>query len=201
MSASQTTAPRSPIRVTRAAAQDLPGILALQEANLHDNLPEPQRAQGFLSARLTAAHFDQIEREVALIVARDDARVAGYLCAATVAFSRQFPVLAAMLERYPHLQYLGAPLDRLNSFVYGPVCIGRDWRGRGLLRAMYDALRAQVAGRFQAGVAFVAQDNPHSLSAHAEGLGMSVIGEFSFNGKQHWILAFGVPVTAAGCGG
>ena len=187
--------------VTRATAQDLPGILALQQANLRDNLAEPQRVQGFLSAALTAAQFEQIDREVALIVARDDERVAGYLCAATVAFSRQFPLLAAMLECYPHLQYLGAPLDRLHSFVYGPVCIDRDWRGRGLLRAMYDALRAQVAGRFQAGVAFVAKDNPHSLSAHAEGLGMSVVGDFSFNGRQHWILAFGVRVMAAGCGG
>ena len=173
----------------------------MQEANLRDNLLEPQRVHGFLSARLTAAQVEQIDRDVALLVARDDAQVAGYLCATTIAFSRQFPVLAAMLERYPQLRYLGAPLDQLSSFVYGPVCIDREWRGRGFLRALYDARQAQVAGRFQVGVGFVAKDNPHSLAAHADGLGMRVVGDFSFDARQHWILAFGVPATAAGCSG
>jgi hypothetical protein len=71
--------------------------------------------------------------------------------------------------------------------------VARSHRRRGLLRGLYDALRREVAGGYDAGVAFVAKDNQRSLAAHADGLGMTIAGDFVFNGKQYWILAFHVP--------
>lgn len=75
-------------------------------------------------------------------------------------------------------------------FIYGPVCIDRAYRGRGLLRGLYETLRREVAGRYDIGVAFVADDNPRSLRVHVDGLGMGDVGEFVFWGKQYHILAF-----------
>jgi hypothetical protein len=42
-------------------------------------------------------------------------------------------------------------------------------------------------------LAFVAKDNQRSLAAHIDGLGMTIAGDFVFNDKQYWILAFHVP--------
>jgi L-amino acid N-acyltransferase YncA len=181
------------MRYRIASPADLPAVMAIQNGNLHANLTEEERRDGFLSAAFTTEHFAQMAREVAVMVADDAGQICGYLCAGSREFHRQFPLLAAMIEQFPRVSFLGRPLASQNTFIYGPACVARSHRGRGLLRGLYDALRREVAGGYDAGVAFVAKDNARSLAAHADGLGMTIAGEFAFGGKQHWILAFHVP--------
>lgn len=184
-----------PMVYRRATDQDLPAIVALQDANLLDNLSPEQRRQGFLSARFSAEQFARIERDVALIVAMDGGRLAGYMCASSLAFNREVPLLAAMIDTFPRTSFLGRPLGSQRCVIYGPVCVDHACRGRGLLRGMYDALRREIAGEYDAGVLFIARDNPHSLAAHAEGLGMHLVGEFSFGQRDYRTLAFAVPAA------
>jgi L-amino acid N-acyltransferase YncA len=181
------------MQIRPAFAADIQPILSIQTANLYANLTEAQRRDGFLSAAFTSEHFAQMMREVAVMVADDAGEVCAYLCAGSLAFHRQFPLLAAMLDRFPRASFLGRPLTAHHTFVYGPVCVARSHRGRGLLRGLYDALRRQVAGGYDVGVAFVAKDNQRSLAAHSEALGMTIAGDFVFNGNAYWILAFHVP--------
>ena len=116
-----------------------------------------------------------------------DGSIVGYLCGSSVEFNRRFALLAAMIERYPHTQMHGRSLDSYESFVYGPVCVDRRFRGRGVLRGLYRELRVEVTGEFDIGVAFVAQDNAHSLSAHVQGLGMFDVGRFEFDARAYRI--------------
>jgi hypothetical protein len=176
----------------RCQPSDVPAILALQEANLPEQLATS--AQGFLSARLDADQLLAIARDLALIVAVDGQALAGYLCAARNPLSGHIPVVAAMLEQLPQLSFLGRKLSTQRTFVYGPVCVAAAERGRGVLRGMYDALRREIAGDYDAGVLFVAKDNPHSLHAHADGLGMTLVGDFRHGARGFWILAFPVPL-------
>jgi len=134
---------------------------------------------------------------VAVVVAEVNADVCGYLCGSTVDFNRRFPLLAAMIQHYPFVEFRGRTLDRHASFVCGPVCIDRRFRGKGLLRGLYDALLAEAAARFETGVGFVAEDNPHSLAAHVQGIGMTDAGRFDFNQRGYRILAFAVEGEAA----
>ena len=98
-----------------------------------------------------------------------------------------------MIDELPRLSFLGRPLAAQRTLIYGPVCVARSHRGRGLLRGLYDALRSEVAGGYDSGVAFVAKSNQRSLAAHVDGLGMTIAGDFVFNGNSYWILAFHVP--------
>jgi hypothetical protein len=174
----------------RLTEADYPGILALQEANLFDNLPVEARSDGFLSARFSREQFACMHADVAVMVADDAAHVAGYLCASGIEFNRQFPLLAEMIGCYGEVSFQGRPLADQETFVYGPVCVDRAHRGRGALRGLYQALRQEAAGRFDAGVAFVAKDNARSLAAHVDGLGLHKVGEFAFKSRHYWILAF-----------
>ncbi len=187
--------PRSPSAdpaFHRLRDSDYAQLLALQEANLRDNLPEQDRPQGFLSARFSREQFAEMNASLAVVVAEMDAGVCGYLCGSTVDFNRRFPLLAAMIQHYPVVEFRGRPLDRHASFVCGPVCIDRRFRGKGLLRGLYGALFAEAAGRFETGVGFIAEDNPHSLAAHVQGIGMTDAGRFDFNQRGYRILAFAV---------
>ena len=176
-------------RVTEA---DYPGILSLQEANLFDNLPPADRDSGFLSARFSREQFARMDADVGVLVAADAAHIAGYLCASGIEFNRQFPILAAMIERFGETKFQERLLTERRILIYGPVCVARAYRGRGVLRGLYEALQREAAVRFDSGAAFVAQDNARSLAAHIDGLGMSNVGEFVFKDKRYCILAFAV---------
>jgi predicted N-acetyltransferase YhbS len=179
----------------RLSDEDYAGVLALQEANLSDNLSAPARGEGFLSARFSREQFARMDRDVGVLVARDAERVVGYLCASGVELNQQFPLLAAMIERYGEVSFQGRALADQKTFVYGPVCVDRSYRGRGVLRGLFRSLQHALSGRFDAGVAFVAEDNQRSLAAHIAGLGMQDVGEFEFKDKRYRILAFGGGTT------
>src|SRR4030095_7072660 len=99
-----------------------------------------------------------MDRDVGVLVARDAEHVAGYLCASGIEFNRQFPMLAAMIERYGEVSFQGRALSNQTTFVYGPACVDRAYRGQGVLRGMFRKLLREIPGRFDAGVAFVAQE-------------------------------------------
>ena len=174
----------------RAISEDFLDILKLQAANFKGNLSTEDRRDGFLSAEFTSKQLEEIANDVALLVASDDGRVLGYLCACSCDYYKQFPLLAKMIRSFDCVQYLGKPLISYRLFIYGPVCVDKSYRGHGLLHGLYDVLRREVSGIYEVGTAFVSKDNPHSLSAHVNGLGMVNTGEFEFRGRHYDILAF-----------
>jgi L-amino acid N-acyltransferase YncA len=176
----------------RAKDEDIPAILDVQAANFIGNLSDAERQDGFLSVKFTRRQFEEMASHVGVIIAAAESGLAGYLCASSCEFNRSFPLLAAMMRQFDAIDYRGRSLTSSRVFIYGPVCIDRSYRGRGLLRGLYETLLQEVVGRYDIGVAFVAGDNPHSLLVHVDGLGMTHVGEFTFSGKQYRILAFAV---------
>lgn len=184
----------------RLASRDLPSLLELQESNLFENLPTEQHKDGFLSARFGAEQFAQMNREAAVVVAEDDGRIVGYACSAGVDFSRQFPILDAMITTFGRLTYLGTTLIDARVCIYGPVCVDRSFRGRGVLRGLISGLKAELAGQFDVAAAFISKANSRSLGAHVDGLGMTVLGDYAFEAGRYWIVAFDIPPSDHACG-
>jgi hypothetical protein len=181
------------IEYRRAQPEDYSAILALQSANFVANLTEQERHEGFLSAQFTPQQTAQIAEDLGTMVAVVNDRVVGFLCAFRQEFDTGSPVIAAMLDSYDRLTFQNKALRSFNSYIYGPVCIGREFRRRGLLRGLYEAQRKVLAGQFEIGVAFVARNNPHSLSAHVAGLGMIEAGDFEVKENVYATLAFQLP--------
>lgn len=189
------------MRFRRATDVDFEAILKLQDANLVWNLSEEQACKdGFLSARYCAEDFRNMNRDGALVVAEDADRIAGYACAFAQPFNAGAPLLAAMITEFPKLTFLGRPLHGAHTCIYGPVCVDRDYRGKGVLGGLVRELKEQLRGRFDLAAAFIAKSNTRSLAAHVDGLGMTVVGDFRFDGKPFWIVAFGIPPGATSCG-
>ena len=83
-----------------------------------------------------------------------------------------------MLRAYP-----GAAPD---AYVYGPVCVAEEARGRRLAAAMFAALRARLPRR--EGVLFIRRDNAASLRAH-ERMGMREVAGSALGGAETAVLA------------
>jgi L-amino acid N-acyltransferase YncA len=158
-------------RIARATRADIDGILDLQEQNLPEH-------GGTLSARLPRAWFEAALDDLPIIVACRDDRVLGYLVSASRGAVAGVPVIAAMLRAYPGAE---------DAYVYGPVCVAVEERGRGLAAAMFAALRAELPGR--EGILFIRTDNVASLRAHAR-MGMRLVAEFEHEGAALVALAY-----------
>ncbi len=176
----------------RALPGDCAAILKLQSANYIANLSEEERKTGFLSAEFTPEQTAQIAEDLGTIVAAIDDQIVGFVCAFRNEFETGSPVIAKMLASYDRMTFEGRPLSSFNSYIYGPVCIAREFRGRGLLRGLFEAQKKNLADQFEIGVAFVSRSNPHSLQAHVDGLGMSEVGDFECQSNVYVTLAFRV---------
>jgi predicted GNAT superfamily acetyltransferase len=182
----------SDVSYRRALLGDYTAILGLQAANYIANLSEEEQKKGFLSAQFTPEQTAQIAEDLGTIVAVIDDQIVGFVCAFRNEFETGSPVIAKMLASYDRFTFEAQPLSAFKSYIYGPICIGREHRGRGLLRGLYEAQKKDLAGHFEIGVAFVSRSNAHSLDAHVKGLGMTEVGDFECRGNVYVTLAFRV---------
>lgn len=157
--------------IGKATEADLEGILDLQAAN------QITRG-GMLSAEFPRARIEAMMHSMPLIVARREGRVTGFLMSTTRAMNADVPVIRAMFQAHE-----GAA----DAYVYGPVCVGQEARGRGLAEAMFTELRRLEPGR--EGVLFIRADNEPSLRAHRR-MGMREVAHFELNAARYLVFSY-----------
>jgi predicted N-acetyltransferase YhbS len=158
--------------IALATPDDIPGILTLQEPNLHEN-------GGGLSARQTADWFRRTMLEMPIIVGRRDGEVVGYLLATSLAAKSHVAIVQSMLRTFP---------PPPNCYLYGPVCVAATERGNGLAGILYKELCARLPGR--PALTFVRSDNTPSLRAHRK-MGMRELGAFTSEGEAYIAFTYG----------
>ncbi len=176
----------------RAIPQDYLGIESLSAANqLSASNPDAQQ-QGFLSAQMSLSQVEHFANELGIVVAVEQGEVAGFLNLSFAAGDRQPPIIKQMVSHFHELRFQSRPMAEYQMFLYGPVCINSAYRGQGILRKMFDQMKVELLGKYDLGIAFVAENNPHSLAVHLSGLGMTEIGQFEFKQNNYHILAFSI---------
>lgn len=117
-------------------------------------------------------------RAMPLIVARSGGRIIGFLMTSPRELNADVPIIRAMLAAYP-----GAA----DAYVYGPICVSAEARGKGVAQAMFEELQRLLPGR--EGILFIRRDNRTSLRAHAK-MGMHEMADFVFNGTEYATLSY-----------
>jgi len=157
--------------IGHASASDLDDIVELQAVN------QPDRG-GALSTSRPRSRIAEMMREMPLIIARRDGRVVGFLMTSTRAMNVDVPIISAMFAAYA-----GAA----NAYVYGPICVAAEERGKGLAQAMFSELRRLAPAR--EGILFIRRDNSASLRTH-EKMGMREVASFAFGGGEFAVLSY-----------
>lgn len=173
-----------------ALEADIPGVLALQEANLFENLTDEQKVAGFVTTRYTVEQVQALIGGNGLFVARDGGAVVGYAVAASWAFLAQWPIFPHMIARLVGRDLFGTRISEANTFQYGPVCIEASRRGSDLLARLFGDLRQDLSQRYPVGLTFINRVNQRSFRAHTARLGLEVVDEFSFSGRDYFSLGF-----------
>jgi L-amino acid N-acyltransferase YncA len=154
-----------------ATSDDIPAIVAMQEANLHEN-------GGGLSVRQTANWFRRTMSEMPIVVARRDGIVVGYALATSIAAKAHVGIVQTMLRAF------SVPP---NCYLYGPVCVTETERGNRLAGVMYQEMRKRLPGR--TAMSFVRSDNTPSLRANRK-MGKMKLGDFIHDGDSYIVFAF-----------
>ena len=171
----------------RPLPQDFPKMVQLHNQNLLNNLTPSEQASGFLSASFSEEQFQAMDQDLCVVVCTDSDKLCGYACAGSIQYNQNIPLVAAMIARFPEISYQGRPLSSYHPFIYGPVCIDREYRGQGLLPKLIETLLSALPPGFDALTTLISKDNQRSIHAHQK-LGIEKIGEFEFNGQSFLIL-------------
>ena len=175
---------------------DIEGILALQERNLFANLSEADRRDGFVTTIFTPELIQEFVDVDGVFVAEHADQIAGYAFGGPWSIYDRWPIFHAMTANFPALRFEGQPLNRENSFQYGPICLDRSVRGSGLLPQLFATVCAAFAPQQLIGTTFINRRNERSMRAHTLKLGLTVIDHFDFNGQSYATLAFSPQANA-----
>lgn len=182
----------SEVIIRKAKETDFAGILQLQNANLISNLPESERGDGFVTTQFTQEMLAALNQQTGVFLACTAERVVGYAMTGTLDFFHRFPLILYMNSRLQNTIFDGKLIDTASALQYGPVCIEKNFRGQGVLVSLFEQICTQLSSKFEVGVTFISTVNSRSYQAHVRKLGMTVVDEFDFTGKNYYTLAFSI---------
>lgn len=179
------------IKTRKGGISDILGILSLQEKNLFSNLTTEEREFGFVTTPFTKIQIQEIIKQNGIFVAENNENIIiAYAFAGSWKYFEQWDIFNYMVSRFPKLSFNGAIISTENSFQYGPVCIDKNYRGKGVLNLIFEEMRIQFSKRYPISITFINKVNVISEKAHTKKLGWRIIDEFNFNNNTYIGLAF-----------
>lgn len=161
---------------------ELEGILEIQKRNRPDVISTREMlGEGFVTVSHTFDILERMNNTCPHIIAKDVDKVVGYALCMHPKFSCEIEVLKPMFHQ------ISLTLSKKNSFmVMGQICIDRDYRKKGVFRALYETMKNGLQYEFDCIITEVDTKNSRSLNAHYA-VGFEDLKEYS-TGKQEWKL-------------
>lgn len=174
------------ITITTSSSKDLKGILELQRQNLKQDLtPEQIKAQGFVTVSHSLDDLEKMHGYEPNIVAKDGDAIAAYVLAMTDQSKNDIPRLVEMYESFDDISYHGKPVSDYHYIVVGQVCVGYDYRGKGLFDECYKAYKDCFKDRYDFAITEIASINLRSMNAHKR-IGFEVIHTYTDSSSVEW---------------
>ncbi len=118
------------------------------------------------------------------MVAKDGEKVVGYALVSTKAIMGQHALLDDLFHVLDELSFNNASLRDKNAYVLvGQLCVGKGYRGLGLVQKMYHYFKDNLQQEFKYLITDVATENQRSLKAHIK-TGFQVIHTIDYGGVQ-----------------
>lgn len=141
--------------------EELHQILALQKANLPDNISqEILSSEGFVTANHTFDLLLRMNDVCQHIIAKDGKKVVGYVLCMHSQFANEIEILKPMFAEIDSL-----PKATDNYMVMGQICIDKSYRRIGIFRELYKTMRESLP-EYDCIITSVDSENIRSLDAH-----------------------------------
>lgn len=146
---------------------DLLQIYRLSSANLKQNLSSgEQREEGFVTWLYSIELLRQMHALAPSIIARDGNSIAAYALTALRECSSFHPDLKEMFQNLLEVNYQGKPLSSHNFYCMGQICVAKEYRGKGLVKALYQKHKEIYSHQYDFLLTEISTCNHRSLKAH-----------------------------------
>jgi L-amino acid N-acyltransferase YncA len=174
-----------PIICTANTQSDLEGILLLQKENLAQNVAEEEKLdQGFVMVPHQLADLQHFSKYAPQLISKEDEKVVGYLLAMSKSLRETVPMLKPMFEQIDQISYQGKSLKDSNYLIVGQVCVGKKFRGLGLIDEMFAEYRKLFEEKYDYAITEIVTSNSRSIRAHLR-VGFKIVDTFK-DEFQEW---------------
>ncbi len=173
-----------------ATRKDIQGVLAIHKKYHIDTIAEADKSDGFVTTSLDEELLTELIAADGLSVAVENETIVGFLMSASWEYCSKWPMFQFMIGDLEKLEYLGRKLTTTNSYQYGPICIDKSHRGKGVLEGLFEFSRRVMQEKYPILVTFVNSKNTRSVNAHINKLQMEIIQEFEYNSKRYIELVY-----------
>lgn len=171
--------------ITKATQSDKPQLLALLEEAMAENLTLEQRAkQGFIQGSFDSQLLTRFISELGVYTIRHTHQIVGAAFTSRIDTSIQGPIKKATDTVFK----LYSDLSTNDVFLYGPVVINAQFKGKGLLTQLLLSICSEMSKNFSKGLAFVNSDNKRSLAIHLHYFEKETATFFYLNRKYYAFL-------------
>ena len=174
---------------TQVSSEDhLKQILNLQKMNLRRSISADEvRNEGFVTCEHSFDLLQKMNHPHPHIIALSDDRVVGYCLVMSPIWRKELPVLHSMFEKIEQQSWKTCSIKSEDYIAMGQVCIGQEFRKKGLFRKMYAYYKEQLSPWFRYCITEVDQANTRSLNAH-DSIGFQHLHSFDGGDGHQWEL-------------
>jgi len=170
---------------TASKESDLEEIPLLQRKNLAQNVSEEEKLdQGFVMVSHQLSDLQNFSKYAPQLILKTDKKVVGYLLAMSKSLRETVPMLKPMFEQIDKITYSGTEVRDSNYLIVGQVCIGKGFRGLGLIDKMFTEYRRLFEKEFDYAITEIVTTNSRSIRAHLR-VGFQIIHTFQ-DEFQEW---------------
>ena len=154
-------------------------IAALSMENMSSMIPDDlKEKEGYVTWPYSIEDLRVIHQITPSIVIKDDDKVIAYLIILVSEVREVYQPLKNILKLLGPSSYQDRLFEDYKYYILGQDCVQRDYRGRGLIKLLFDFQKKHLAPRYDLGVSAISVHNPLSQRIH-EKLGAQVINVLS----------------------
>lgn len=178
------------MQIRLATMDDVEGIKTLLQTYHVTSIAEEDKKDGFVTTNMTDDQLGRlIEDEEGVTVAAEDGKIYAFAFAASWDFWKEWPFFAYMIEHLHEYEFMGTVLTTENSYQYGPVCLDKSIRGRGIFEEVFYYSLGTMKKRFPIMATFINQINGRSYAAHTKKVRTTEAGTFDYNNNSYYLMA------------
>jgi hypothetical protein len=168
--------------------EELSSILILQNENHYSSLAkEDMASEGFLTCTHSLELLRDLNNVAPHVIAVSNNRVCAYLLTMTDIAEVSMPFLKPMFQEFRKLTYKETPIAKYNYLIVGQVCVGKDFRGHGVLNDCYQLYTSLYRNKYDFAITEIATRNKRSLNAHLR-LGFKEIRRYFSPDGEEWSI-------------
>jgi GNAT superfamily N-acetyltransferase len=154
-------------------------IHRLNQQNLKQNVTvEEQNKEGFVSWLYAVDLLKKMHELAPSVIVKDGEKLIAYALTTLKEASVFHSDLAVMFRNLEKVEYKGRPLFSYRFYCMGQICIDKNYRGKGLVNALYQKHREIYRNDYDFLLTEISSRNTRSVKAH-EKTGFETIYTYS----------------------